>query len=424
MNAADPVKRWFSRAIAGALLAATGTVATQVRAQAADRSADVATTRGSISGSTRYVGMGGAFVAIADDTEGVAINPASVALRLPYSWSDFDYGLGIDVGIGAWLPKNDIYNQGNSGGTAKSSALFGSLAAVLYYRYAGLGIAAEAEQNAATNADTTQGIGRNLAANFGMVHTAVAYGFWKGQLLLGAGPRIVGMSFDRSRQGSSPLSTAGIGYEAGFTVKPTIAQYRLAAAIRSPVRASVAGAPGDPISHVHVPWEASLGFAYQFGTRPLNPPFVSSTDLARATNGTSKPTHAELERAEHELFERYEGLQRWYLLVTAELSLIQGSGNLGIGGRESDVNAIVSPRVGVESEVIPHHLRLRAGSYYEPPLAEGVSGRVHGCGGFDVRLFEWNVFGLVHPFDYWQLSLGADASRQYLNTMASIGFWH
>jgi len=28
------------------------------------------------------------------------------------------------------------------------------------------------------------------------------------------------------------------------------------------------------------------------------------------------------------------------------------------------------------------------------------------------------------PFDYFQLSLAADAARSYLNTSLSIGFWH
>jgi hypothetical protein len=34
------------------------------------------------------------------------------------------------------------------------------------------------------------------------------------------------------------------------------------------------------------------------------------------------------------------------------------------------------------------------------------------------------VFGLLDRFDYWQLSIGADVARSYLNTGFSIGFWH
>ena len=94
--------------------------------------------RGPINGSTRRIGLGGAFVSIADDTEGVAINPASSAIRMPYSWSDWDYGFGIDFAIGAWLPKNDVYNQdgtqsedAESESVDESTALFGSVAALI-----------------------------------------------------------------------------------------------------------------------------------------------------------------------------------------------------------------------------------------------------------------------------------------------------
>jgi hypothetical protein len=397
----------------------------------AQEKATIDTARGPISGSTRRVGLGGAFVAIADDSEGVAINPASSALRLPYSFSQFDYGLGVDVAIGAWLPKNDLYNQGGSEGSGKSSALFGSLAAVIYYGHFGVGVAAEAQSNAASRTDEVQGISSSLGANFGVVHGTVAYGFLQGQLLLGAGPRFIGMSFDRHGSGG-PLSSAGVGYEAGFVVKPMIAQYRVAAAVKSPINATVPTTEGAPASNVHVPWEVSLGFAYQFGKRLLNPPFVTDEDIARSRlPAGKKPDQLQLQRAAQDLFEAYEKQQRWYLLVITELALAQGDGDhVGFErywttrGTASASRPIVSPRIGVESEVVPHILRLRAGSYYEPERVNLTPSRVHGTGGFDVRLFEWDVFGLIKPFDYWQLSVAADAARAYLNTSFSIGFWH
>ncbi|HKY34975.1 MAG TPA: hypothetical protein VJN18_03445 [Polyangiaceae bacterium] len=110
--------------------------------------------------------------------------------------------------------------------------------------------------------------------------------------------------------------------------------------------------------------------------------------------------------------------------ISTELSLIEGGGQLGFSGEAADSEPILSPRLGVESEVIAHHLRLRAGSYYEPALVADARPRIHGTGGLDVRLFRWSIFGLVDRFDYWQLSLAADGARQYLNTSFSIGFWH
>ena len=80
--------------------------------------------------------------------------------------------------------------------------------------------------------------------------------------------------------------------------------------------------------------------------------------------------------------------------------------------------------MGLESEVVPRQLRVRAGSYLELAAVEGGDARVHATGGVDIKLFRWDVFGLVKPFDYWQLSLAADGASSYLNTSFSVGFWH
>jgi len=414
-----------------AILAAVCTIATHSFAQtdtAQAKSQTVDSTRGPITGSTRRIGLGGAFVAIADDTEGVAINPASTAVRLPYSFTDWDYGIGLDVAVGAWLPKNDVYNQGNTANqdqtkANKSTALFGSLALLVNYRHFGVGVSAEAQRNAASRSQQTAGIDTNFAANFGTVHLNTAYGFLDGQLLLGAGPRLIGMTFDRLG-GSNVLGTAGVGYEAGVVVKPIRERYRFAAAVKSPIDAKLAAQPGIAASTVHVPWEVAFGLAYQMGPRALNPPLVTARDVARRTTGHEQPTDEELDTAARELFDQYEQRERWYLLVSSELSVIQGGGPVGLSGQTAMDRPVISPRLGLESEVIPHYLRLRGGSYYEPALIRGTQSRVHGAGGFDVKLFKWSVFGLLSPFDYWQLSLGADAARAYLNTAFSIGIWH
>lgn len=404
-----------------AALACIGTVAPSALAQ--EQSETLDSGRGLVTGSTRRIGVGGAFVALADDSEGVAINPASVALRLPYSFNPWDYGFGVDVAVGAWLPENDLYNQPSSSNPDQSTALFGSLAANVYYQHAGLGISAEAQRNAGSRTDRTQGIDSDLAANFGMVHLNLAYGFLDGQLLLGAGPRIVGMSFER-QSSSGILSKSGMGYAAGIVIKPKVAQYRFAAAFKSHIEAELPGEAGSEPGTFQVPWEAAIGFAYQFGRRPFNPPLVTAIQTARNQTGKPEPTPSEIKKAEDELFERYFRLQRRYVLISSELSLIEGGGRLGFSSLGANSAPIVSPRLGLETEIIAHHLRVRAGSYYEPALVDDATPRVHGTGGFDIRLFRWDVFGLIDRFDYWQLSVAADAARAYLNTSFSIGFWH
>jgi hypothetical protein len=413
-----------------AVMGFLGALARQANAQSTPTTpATIDTSLGPIVGGTRYIGLSGAYVAIAEGNEGIAINPASDAVRLGYSWHQWDEGVGIDVSIGAWLPKNDIYNQPASSGSKKSTAFFGSLGLNVYYEYAGLGVAAEAQSNAATSQTQAQGIApTQLSANYGMVHASLAYGFYSGQLVLGAGPRFVGMRFGGGSSSSSLFSTAGVGYEAGVIVKPTNSQYRIAAAAKSPVTANAPGADSARPTKLHVPWEAALGFAYQFGGRPLNPRFTTVDDVARERNGGREPSKAELEAAERELFDRYERRERVYLLVSTELALVQSSGaQIGLNALDSltsSTRPLVSPRLGLESEVVPHHLKLRAGSYYESARLAQTNGRVHGTGGADIRLFEWSAFGLLEPFDFWQLSLGADGARSYLNTSISIGFWH
>src|SRR5688572_19009725 len=115
-------------------------LATDARAQESEAPNTIDTVRGTIQGSTRFIGLGGAFVAIADDTEGVPINPASVAVRLPYSWDAFDYGFGVDFSAATWLPKNDVYNAPESPDSARNGTLFGSLAAIVNLQHAGFGV--------------------------------------------------------------------------------------------------------------------------------------------------------------------------------------------------------------------------------------------------------------------------------------------
>ena len=82
-----------------------------------------------------------------------------------------------------------------------------------------------------------------------------------------------------------------------------------------------------------------------------------------------------------------------------------------------------SVRLGVEIEPWPDRLKLRGGGYFEPSRFEGVAGRMHATAGLDVRLFEWDLFGLV-PGTAWRLSLVGDVARRYVDWGIGIGFWH
>lgn len=240
-------------------------------------------------------------------------------------------------------------------------------------------------------------------------------------------------------------------------------------------------------NRVHMPWEAQVGFALQLGERPINlrwhvPPNPARTLLPQmravwcereATQAKREAVKEGLDEAvvgecprlrrrprsgdwwsaeeqrrerEEEIFDeevekerddirktlrrRYEELPRYYWLISIDFLLV-GSTLDGIGldafldqeMRASGENITFSARLGAEVEPWAGRLKLRAGSYLEPSRNTGVPPRIHGTGGFDVRLFTWDLFGLIDPFS---IRAGAmiDVSTRYVNWGVGIGMWH
>jgi hypothetical protein len=450
--------------------------------------------QGPITGSTRVIGLGGAFVAVGEGKDGVPVNPASVAVRLPYSWNRWEFGFGFDFAFGAWLPGTNFLNRGprdetdprESAEIQERSLLFGSVGLTLQYEHAGFGVSAEGQQQALQRSeDTSAGLApTDLAGNFGIVHASVGYGFFDGQFVLGAGPRVTGVGLSRGSGASSILSVAGIGYQVGAVYKPLHSRLRVGAAYKSEVRPgfdTTVGPPEQPVFNttaLRLPWQASAGFAYQFGPRPFNPPLVTAEERARPFRENleldaiarerqleeaeqtyeREPTPENDERlarvkarfrteeqrdedrlAEHEqrvndaLLKAYLARPRFYFMVTTEL-LVLGptTDSIDLGSvyenrsrvQFSGETLTLSPRLGLESEIAPNWLKLRAGTYLEPARVSGAKDRVHGTFGFDVKLFRWNVFGLVGDFDSWLFSAAVDGAREYLSTSFSVGFWH
>ena len=227
---------------------------------------------------------------------------------------------------------------------------------------------------------------------------------------------------------------------------------------------------------VTLPWEIAAGAAIQFG-RPFNPrwrnPARLIAELRRylkwreqerlrwrqhelaigAENGRDVESLREaldaqinaeraLDRArlrrtqqqvEAALRARYQALSRRYLLVATSLHV---TGPLvDAVGVESFLERTVqrsggattySPRLGVESEVVPRWLVLRAGTYYEPTRFFGrdSAARVHGTFGADLKLLKWKVFGLVREGTFWRATGSVDYAARYLSFGAGLGIWH
>jgi hypothetical protein len=242
--------------------------------------------------------------------------------------------------------------------------------------------------------------------------------------------------------------------------------------------------PDDPINRlflperVELPWDVNVGFAAQLGPRPLNPHWVDPSlvlqpmrrylewrahererriRLAETSGSRFEAWHqrrrrirklrAEL-RAEEELDDRergrvekdlarrlrqrYHEQARFFVLFTSSL-MISGSVNNAVGiesmldrtVQRSGQHVVVSPHVGVETEILPHWLRIRGGSYLEPSrFASNQKGaRLHATFGFDQKVFPWDVFGTFPEDTEWRVSGSLDAGRSYLGWGVSIGVW-
>jgi hypothetical protein len=90
----------------------------------------------------------------------------------------------------------------------------------------------------------------------------------------------------------------------------------------------------------------------------------------------------------------------------------------------SGEHTVVTVRAGVESELIPTWLVVRGGSYYEPSRFRDGHARVHGTGGFDVRLLRSTIFGLFPDDTLFRVSGAVDVARDYFGWSLGAGVLH
>lgn len=451
---------------------------------------DLAT--GPVLAGTRVIGMAGSYVAIAEGVDGNTQNPAAPAVRVAYSFDYVDYDLGFGITFPTSLGGGDYFNSGRNTNLSDNQEgfVFLNAAANLQIGHWGAGLTLEYQRYSLTNdAPGATAQQDELFAQFGVTHLLGARTIADGQWALGFGLRGAGMVI-RNEQPSSGtardlFTTEGLGPEGGMLWRPNDWPFRVGAALRAAVVTEtsssdvppdpngdlVIGDPADPNSiflprRIVLPWELNVGVAVQFGPRPFNPRWINPEEqLARLRRfirwrelerkRKPKPSGADdaererlealdeahVERAEIELEqrleERYLAMKRFYILVSASL-LVTGPVDDAVGiesflarkVQRSGQDASYSPRLGIESEVIPHWVKLRAGSYYEPTrfgqTVQGTSakGRMHGTMGFDAKLFPWTVFGLFDEDTEWRASAAADLASGYFGWSVSVGVWH
>lgn len=403
------------------------------RAAAQEEPGRVEVARGALVASPRVLGLGGAYVAVAQGRDGLRHNAAAPAVRAPHSVDHVELYFGFDLQLPAVIPGADLFNDDDDEEQLDGLAIL-SLGAILQAGSNGFGLLAEGERFG--GGGSTTGL-RLSGADFGMVTLLYARGFAHDQLIVGAGPRLGGFTI-AAEERDSLFGTLAVGGELGVLWRPNWQRYRVGANFKTPLSQGPSSvetssdATWSP-EGVSLPWQASVGFAYQFGPRPFNPRWKDPSDLAEAA--LARDPSADPEDIEEQVGQRlereYEALPRFYVLVSTELAFMGSSsdaGALSSVGEEEVVEAgeevTLSPRVGVESEVWPHRLKLRAGSYGEAARLRGGRYRVHGTFGFDLKMFRFSMFGLLDEKTDWQFSTAVDAAREYLATSFSIGTWH
>lgn len=494
---ASVLRSMTKRCLATALVATLWAVCARAHAQGEEgtpitsSSYSVDFTQGPVLSTSRVTGLAGAATALAEGIEGGLSNPASVAARSAGSADSWDYWLAF--GLTYPFDNGDFYNSGSylqdKGQPKSDNVLFLNTGAYLQLFKAGMGLNLEILQMTA-QAQADDQTDNKLYLRLVTSHVQLGYLFFDGQVVLGLGLQILQVSQERTidgadRQRDQRLRNApGFGGEVGVLLRPNGKQWRIGAGLYSRIQTAYADQEMSSTSNALIlpkyavrPWRGNVGFAYQFGKRPLNPRWTyveehareklseldqrvtqadrehahrlaairaqGGRDVEQQTAAEARSYEAQLELLEAERDtvrttawrELRAGVRKsWprsYLLITSELSFA-GRVEQGVGVESFLVQTVqrsgerisVTPRLAAESEVWPQHVKVRTGAYVEPARFRESDPRLHGTLGFDVRLFPWDVFG-IWPEDYlWQLSAALDVSRDYNAFSVGIGGWY
>jgi hypothetical protein len=407
------------------------------------------------------------------------VNAASPAVRDPYSITWFDYDISAGFSLPGFLSgsSTDFDNHGDAGSVPTLN-----VNNFVDVQFGGLGGAATGDLE---QFNLTKSANGALTMQVGRWKALAAYGFLDGQLVIGAGARILTMQIQQ-KGGPTLLTVTGAGPEVGALLMPTGAQWRLGAAARSPVGGGISG--GDNLSRdsndvlkagtfvlpsrVASPWEVDMGIAYQLGPRPLNPGWENPHEqeawlrqriadvraeralLREAYLGSLAPDarlaqepeldaeesrqravedaqlQIEIKRLYDQRKARYDNWPREKILLLASVLMTGASSNAVSlqGFLDQRVETVgkaitVTPRLGMEGEPLRDRLTLRVGTYVEPSRYEEGTPRQHFTFGGDVRLFPIDFWGLL-PRANWKLGFVIDLAPRYENYGIGIGNWH
>jgi hypothetical protein len=365
----------------------------------------------------RALGLGGAFVGVAERAEGISSNLASLAQRNPLLYGSVDV-----EGTASWLA-----SMGDNG--PKSTEQF-SASFMLQIRRFGIGAYYRRNTQALCVAvyplkpcDDTLTV---LVESKGF---ASAMSFLDDDLILGFGVMkpAAGLTYryadslsgdsEEWSYGRDPLIFQGYQLEGSLLYRPNGQPFRVGVRFqpetvggferkynqaRGDLQAvTVVSATHQVPSAVVTPGLVSVGASIRLGEgmRNYNRLSPKAREVMLERVGPAK-TPAEVP---------YDAPSGSFL-VTMQLDLLLATkgaiaSSLYVTAPEpsppplAGEATLMVARLGVEHETLPGRLRLRAGTWFEPSLFAGLPQRGHGTGGADLRLFhfiiDWTVYAAV-----------------------------
>ncbi len=398
-------------------------------------------TTGPVLATSRQTGLGGAYVALGDGAEGLAYNPAAAAIRSPLSTKDDDYDLTAGVTFPASIRNTDFDNNGRKG-FVYDKFVFGTAAGLIQHHAWGVGATVDLQQYALGSV-LRSGQARDGTLRLFRIGVVLAHAFFDEQLVVGAGVRAVSMNIVNDIFETPFISMAGVGVQAGAVFMPRSRSFRLGLSGRSAVSSdrsesdtvALEGRTFHIPQAVEQPWEVEFGFAWQMGARPLNlgwrhirtvPKWLIDAERRVVT----KQLESNSDVASRVLHARYRAQPRQRVLVAAAL-LVTGAVANAVGVEaflaqtvdRSGQRTTVTPRLGIEAELIPNWLQVRGGSYVEPSRFLASGPRLHGTFGLDAKVLQWDVFGIFPEGTAFRAGGFIDGARGYFAWGVSAGLW-
>ena len=272
---------------------------------------------------TRAIGLGGAYVAIAEGVDGNTQNPAAPAVRSAWSEDHVDYDIGVGVAFPATLSSTDYFNTGRGPTDLRHSEqtefTLLSPAVNVQIGHWGVGMALDLQRYGLLRRPDPEQPGQEqtVRAQISVLRTYLARAVDDGQLVGGLGFHVTALDVTTRNEiitrSGNVFTTRGVNLEGGMLWRPNDQPFRFGFAIRAPVITAVepkgeeyAGGDvvvGDPSSpdaiwlpkRVKRPWSADVGIALSIGSRPLNPPWIDPVLRQKELDGWLR--HRDRDRA-------------------------------------------------------------------------------------------------------------------------------